>query len=59
MGAAKWKISVNDTVLGHFAAKTAEKAVDRAWENNLPYFEYPLGTVYTAEKSGIKEEVCR
>lgn len=52
----KWRVAFNNRVLGHYAAKTPEEAVDKAitkWEDL-----YSMTGLYTATKAGnSKNEV--
>ena len=54
--ANKWRVAFDERVLGHYAAKTPEEAVEKA-VNKWSDF-YQMTGVYTATKAGnAKNEV--
>lgn len=54
--ANKWRVAFNERVLGHYAAKTPEEAVEKA-VNKWSDF-YQMTGVYTATKAGnAKNEI--
>ena len=46
----KWRVAFNERVLGHYAAKTPEEAVEKAIDKWSDL--YQMTGVYTATKAG-------
>ena len=54
--ANKWRVAFNERVLGHYAAKTPEEAVEKAINRWSDF--YQMTGVYTATKAGnAKNEI--